>query len=122
MTEIGTNTTERKYPRMSATFVVAARRRGPDGSASAPLLGRTRSVGLGGFLFECGEPLEPGVMLDVELVIGERTIAAAARVVYREPGRDEPWGVGVQFVDLAEDDRDFLLGCYLQQEYRISPG
>lgn len=108
----------RKYPRTSAVYVVAVRRRGSD-PAAMPLLGRTRSVGMGGVLFEVAVPFDPGDLLDLELMLGERTLRAAARVAYREAGREEPWGIGVQFLDLSDEDRDALLGCYLQQEYRI---
>jgi len=41
--------------------------------------------------------------------------------VYVERRDGRPWQIGVQFTTLAEDDRDALLGAYLQREYRLPP-
>jgi len=111
----------RRYPRMAAEFTVAYRRRGPTGELEGPHVSRTRSVGLGGVMFEAAELLEPGTALRLEIVIGDRTVVTDARVVYVDRDAGEPFATGVEFTGLSDDDRDFLLGCYLQQEYRLSP-
>ncbi len=54
-------------------------------------------------------------------MFGEKTIKAAGVVVYVDRQDDGPWRTGVQFTEISEDDRDALLGAYLQQEYRIDP-
>ena len=54
-------------------------------------------------------------------MFGEKTIKAAGVVVYVDRQDDGPWRNGVQFTEISEDDRDALLGAYLQQEYRIDP-
>ena len=56
----------------------------------------------------------------MEIALGEHTIVATGTVVYTEQ-RDGLWQIGVQFTSLAEDDRDALLGVYLQREYRLNP-
>ena len=111
----------RRYPRMNAEYVVAYRRQLPDGGLSAPQLSRTRTLGLGGLMFETDNPLERGETLQVEIVLGDYTVKAAGIVVYVDRQGDNPWQNGVQFSEISEDDRDRLLGAYLQREYRIAP-
>ena len=111
----------RRYPRMSAEYVVAYRRQQPEGGEAAAQFSRTRTLGLGGLMFESEQPLEHGERLKVEIVLGEQTVKAAGVVVYVDRQDDGPWRNGVQFTEISEDDRDALLGAYLQQEYRIAP-
>lgn len=106
---------------MSAECVVAYRRRLPDGSEAAPKFSRTRTLGLGGLLFEADNPLDRGETLGIEIVVGDHTVKAVGMVVYADQRDDGPWRIGVQFTQISEDDRDALLGAYLQSEYRIDP-
>ena len=111
----------RRYPRMAGEFVVAYRRQLPGGGEIAAQFSRTRSLGLGGLMFESHESLERGESLRLEIVFGEKTIKADGVVVYVDRQDDGPWRNGVQFTEISEYDRDVLLGAYLQQEYRIDP-
>lgn len=111
----------RRYPRMAAEYVVAYRRRLSDGSEAAQQLSRTRTLGLGGLMFESENPLERGESLNVEVLLADHTIRAAGVVVYVDRQGDGSWQNGVQFTEISEDDRDALLGAYLQREYRITP-
>ena len=111
----------RRYPRMTGEYVVAYRRKLSGGGDVAAQFSRTRTLGLGGLMFESHESLERGESLRLEIVFGEKTIKAAGVVVYVDRQDDGPWRNGVQFTEISEDDRDALLGAYLQQEYRIDP-
>lgn len=111
----------RRYPRMAAEYVVAYRRRHADGAEVATHFSRTRTLGLGGLMFETETPLERGESLDIEIVLGKHAIKAAGVVVYVDRQGDGTWQNGVQFSEISEDDRDALLGAYLQREYRITP-
>jgi hypothetical protein len=111
----------RRYPRMCAEYVVAFRRQLPGGEETAAQFSRTRTLGLGGLMFESENPLNHGETLRMEIVLGEHTIKTAGVVVYVDRQDDGPWRNGVQFTEISEDDRDALLGAYLQQEYRIDP-
>ena len=111
----------RRYPRMAAEYVVAYRRSLPDGGETAAQLSRTRTLGLGGLMFETENPLDRGESLSIEVVLGDHTIRAAGVVVYVDRQGDGTWQNGVQFTEISEDDRDALLGAYLQREYRITP-
>jgi hypothetical protein len=106
---------------MAAEYVVAFRPAGDAPAGEKPKLAKTRTIGLGGALFETDEPLERGQDLMLELVVGGRTLTVAARVVYVERVESGGWGNGVQFLDITEEDREFLLACYLEREYRITP-
>jgi hypothetical protein len=111
----------RRYPRMTAEYVLAFRRLLPGGGETAPQLTRTLSVGLGGLMFESESPLDVGEILRLEIVIGERTLKADGVVIYAERRAEELWHNGLQFTGITEDERDVLLGAYLQREYRIPP-
>ncbi|MHB8837207.1 MAG: PilZ domain-containing protein [Candidatus Methylomirabilia bacterium] len=111
----------RRYPRMAGEYVVAYRRQLPGGNQAAAEYSRTRTLGLGGLMFESEKALEHDETLQLEIVFGEKTIKAAGVVVYVDRQDNEPSRVGVQFTEISEDDRDALLGVYLQQEYRIDP-
>jgi hypothetical protein len=111
----------RRYPRMAAEFPVSYRRSLPGGGESQPLFSRTRSLGLGGLMFESESTLERGDSICMEIALGDQTVTAAGTVVYVERRDGGPWQVGVQFTTLTEDDRDALLGVYLQREYRLPP-
>lgn len=106
---------------MAAEYVVAYRRRLPGGDATAAQFSRTRTLGLGGLMFETDAPLDHGETLQLEIVLGEMTIATTGIVVYVDRQQGNPWRIGVQFTEISEDDRDALLSAYLQQEYRIEP-
>jgi len=111
----------RRYPRMAAEYVVAYRRQPPGGGETVVQFSRTRTLGLGGLMFESEKPLAHGEALRMEIVLGEKTIKTAGVVVYADRQDAGPWLNGVQFTEISEDDRDTLLGVYLQQEYRIAP-
>ena len=111
----------RRYPRMAAEYVVAYRRILPGEGEEQPRFSRTRTLGLGGLMFESEKPLDLGENLRLEIVLGEQTVKTTGVVVYVDRQDDGPWRNGVQFTEISEDDRDALLGAYLQQEYRISP-
>ena len=111
----------RRYPRMAGEFVIAYRRQLPGGGEMAAQFSRTRTLGLGGLMFESEKALDHGETLRLEIVFGERTIKAAGVVVYVDRQDDGHWRNGVQFTEISEEDRDALLSAYLQQEYRIDP-
>ena len=111
----------RRYPRMAAEYAVAFRRLPAGGAETAAQFSRTRTLGLGGLMFETEKPLDHGETLRLEIVLGEKTIKTTGVVVYVDRQDGGPWRNGVQFTEISEDDRDALLSAYLQQEFRIDP-
>lgn len=111
----------RRYPRMAAEHVVAYRRQATEGCESAPQFTRTLTLGLGGLMFETENHLDLGEILQLEIVLGEKTIKTIGVVIHIDQKDNGPWRNGVKFTEISEEDRDALLGAYLQQEYRIDP-
>lgn len=111
----------RRYPRMVAEYPLSYRRSLPGGGEGESEYSRTRSLGLGGLMFESESPLERGQSLHMEIALGDRTVAALGTIVYVDRNDGGPWQIGVQFTTLTEDDRDALLGVYLHREYRLPP-
>ena len=72
-------------------------------------------------MFESEQPLSHGETLKMEIVLGEKTIKTTGVVIHIDRKGDGPCRYGVQFTEISEDDRDALLGAYLQKEYRIDP-
>jgi len=110
----------RRYPRMAAEHVVAYRLKTTEGGETEIQFSRTLTLGLGGLMFESESALL-GETLQLEIVLGEKTVKTTGVVIYSDRKDDGPWRNGVQFTEISEDDRDALLGAYLQQEYRIDP-
>ena len=119
--EIPSRGAVRRYPRMDAEYVIAYRKRLPGGDETTAQFSHTRTLGLGGLMFESGKPLQHGEILLMEIVLGDQTIKTTGTVVYVDREGDGPWHNGVQFTEISEDDRDTLLGVYLQQKYLIAP-
>ena len=109
----------RRYPRMAAQYAVSYRRVLPGGGEGPAGFSETQTIGLGGLMFESENPLERGENLQVEIALGDHTVRATGTIVYVERRDGRPWQIGVQFTALGEDDRDALLGVYLQREYRL---
>lgn len=112
----------RKLPRMYGDFIVAYRPLESAEAANPPRLARTRTVGLGGCMFEATSPLQVGERFRIELIIENYTIDTPARVVHVNRRRDDLYHIGVEFTEISEENRGYLLNCYLQREYRIAPG
>lgn len=104
---------------MTAEFVVAYRRQAAEDGGVAAQFSRTLTLGLGGLMFESENPLELGEILRMEIVLGEQTIKTTGVVIHLDRKDNGPSRIGVQFTEISEDDRDALLGAYLQQEYHI---
>lgn len=112
----------RMYPRMPAEFSCVIRRIMPDGSESAHQMVKTRNIGLGGMLIETEVMFAPGDPMRMVVMIGDRRIEARAKVVFAGGvggARSGTFQYGVEFTDILDENRDFLLAYYLQKEYRL---
>ncbi|MDF1552082.1 MAG: PilZ domain-containing protein [Deferrisomatales bacterium] len=102
---------KRRYPRVDSENVVLVKRLG-----KAPLEGftKTRVLGLGGCMLLSDEPLGVGAELEVLLSFSGRVVQTRGRVVYENPNVSGEYEVGVQFLEIARDDLEFL--------HRVHPG
>jgi hypothetical protein len=109
----------RMYPRMPAEFSCVIRRIMPDGTEAPLQMVKTRNIGLGGMLIETEIMFAPGDAMRMVVMIGQRRIEARAKVVFAGGGRSGTFQYGVEFTDILEENRDFLLAYYLQKEYKL---
>ena len=96
---------KRRYPRVDAENVVLVKRLG-----ESPMEGftKTQVIGCGGCMLLSDEPLGLDAELEVLLSFAERVVQTRCRVVYEIPRGPEQYEVGVEFLDLGEEDREFL--------------
>lgn len=97
----------RRYPRIPVRNTVLVTQREGD---FVDQLGRTRTVGLGGCGFISTQSLGVGSILELMISMRPSVIKAQARVVYEIPRDGEGIEVGVEFLDLDEEDRALLQG------------
>lgn len=95
----------RRLPRIAARHAVLVRTAGPE---TLEEFGRTRSLGLGGCMFESEVSLEVGSILEVIISVSGRVISTTARVLYELPKDPPKMDVGVEFLRVDPDDRTFL--------------
>ncbi|HEY8486206.1 MAG TPA: flagellar brake protein [Limnochordales bacterium] len=84
----------------------------------------TRDVGGGGLLLWLPKPLDPGTRLEMVLELPKRAVRAVGEVVrvVEQPADSAAGsgaGVAVQFVDIAESDRDRIIGFVLRRQAEI---
>lgn len=75
----------------------------------APLLTLTQDVGLEGAKFSTGRAVEPGVPVLLRLQLGDgRVLECKAKVCWSRDADGESTDFGIRFLDLHEDEREFL--------------
>jgi len=118
-------TTEPRRPRGPSEAVLRRLRVPFIRKASLERAGRNEDVfvldlGLSGIFIEIVEPLEVGETFDVRFCLpeNERPIVAGCRVTrWQSAEGRRPSGAGLEFVQIAEDDRQRVRG-YLADYYR----
>jgi hypothetical protein len=93
---------KRRFPRISSENAVLVKRLGPEALEN---FARTRVMGLGGCMFVSDTAF--GVDSPVEILISVRgqVIKATARVVWELPAAEGKTEIGVEFADIAQQDR-----------------
>jgi hypothetical protein len=69
---------------------------------------KTRVMGLGGCMLISDEPLGVESPLEVLLSFAGRVVRTRGRVAYENPNGFEEYEVGVEFLELDPDDREYL--------------
>ena len=96
---------QRRFPRIPAEYPVLVRKL--DGE-KVTRLSHTRVVGLGGCMFQHDKPFGAGSLLSLLILVGDRYIETRARVAYELPQREQKYEIGVEFLEIAEDDLQVL--------------
>ena len=102
----------RYYPRMKTEVLLSYR--GISSSAEETVVTRTRSLGLGGLMFESENAFEEGSRYHIDLVFGEEKMPVTARVVYSLPSGDVGYEVGFAFEELSEKEREKLTSFFIR--------
>lgn len=100
----------RRYPRIPAECAVLVAPLGPENHEA---LAKTRVLGSGGCMFVHDAPVGEVRVVELLISVHGRVVKARARVVYERPHAAGGMEVGVEFVEIAEEDRrviDALLG------------
>jgi hypothetical protein len=71
---------------------------------------KTRVVGLGGCMIVSDVPLGVGSLLQIRIAVRGQLVSAVGRVIYETPAAPGELEVGVEFVEIAEPDRQVLQG------------
>jgi hypothetical protein len=79
----------------------------------ATLSTTVKEIGLGGCLFRAEATFEQGRILPINITLDGHSLFVVARVLYRRTGPCPGNYHGVEFVDIAPDDRD-RLGQHLE--------
>jgi len=119
MSEKSSPENHRMFPRMPAEFSCVIRRITSDGAEEPHQMVKTRNIGLGGMLIETEIAFASGDMMRVVIMIGDRRIEARAKVVFGDRVPNGLSQYGIQFTDILDENRDFLLAYYLQKEYQL---
>jgi hypothetical protein len=107
--------TRRRYPRVRSDNIISLR------PVSAPggkkVLAISKTLGLGGLMFESERKVAVDENLEMSILAGLDLIPTTVRVVWTEKGEREKWAVGVEFLDMSEEDRTRILDYLMQRVY-----
>lgn len=131
----------RKYPRFPLKLNVQYQLSGQADRRSIFSNSISRDLGIGGVAMMVWEQLDTGQMLDIEIGIPEfeqadkwnkqdeavpvkKTVLLTSRVVWRWPRTGKRYLIGIQFLDLKQEDalaiKDFLQN-YELQDFCVEP-
>ena len=98
---MATNTERRSYPRAAIRWPVAIK------TGQGIIEAKLRNLGIGGAYIHCEQTLEPGesVTLTIQPPTGS-PLTIIAKVIWA--GKVLALGVGVHFVEMSDQDRQFI--------------
>ena len=106
---------ERRYPRIESENIISIKH------AAAPdednVFTTSKVIGLGGVMFESREKTAVGENLEMSLLAGTDLLQVKVRVVWVNESGKERWMVGVEFVDISDEDRTKLLDYLMRRVY-----
>lgn len=94
----------RRYPRFPAKHTALLRTI----DAEAEGFGRTNVVSIGGCGVLTREEIPPGVAVELLMTIDRRVVQVVGRTVYARPVEDGRTEIGVEFLDVADEDVELL--------------
>lgn len=92
---------QRRFPRIPAEYPVLVRKLEGE---KVTRLSHTRVVGLGGCMFQHDRPFGAAALLSLLILVKDRYIETRARVAYELLQKDQKYEIGVEFLEIDEDD------------------
>ena len=102
---------QRRFPRVPAECPVLVRKLEGD---RATRLTCTKVVGMGGCMFQHDKPFGEGTAISILILVQGRYLEARARVVYEIPRTDQMFDVGVEFLDIPDEDLEALKELFVE--------
>ena len=109
----------RYYPRIETEILLAYR--APGASEDESRVVKSKSLGLGGLMFEVDHPLPVGSSYHLDLVLADGHMQVNARVVYARKLHADAYQVGFSFIDLTEEQRERLMNFFLEEYEKLPP-
>jgi len=106
---------ERRYPRIRSEIIISLEP--VEASRGKEILTTSKTLGLGGLMFESEKKMTAGENLEMSLLAGIDLIRTTVRVVWAEKSEGGKWTVGIEFLDIDEEDRTRLLDYLMRRVY-----
>ncbi len=110
----------RRFPRLEWDFPLAYRH--VDAGKEATFFTITKTLGLGGLMFESDNPLVIGETYFLTLSLDEDTLRLKGRVLYANKLRQGPYRIGMEYIDITEEEREKLTISYMRRAYNVDEG
>ena len=107
---------KRQFPRVEVTWPVTML------TAQGPIEGEVNNISLGGAFVHCQEQPESNCpfRMSIKGPSSRQGLRASDRVarsnIYNPEGSDEPRGIGVRFVEISDDDRQYIREVVAEQQ------
>ena len=107
---------KRQFPRVEVTWFATML------TAQGPIEGEVRNISLGGAFVHCQEQPESNetFRMIIKIPHSRQFLRASARVarsnIYNPEGNDEPIGIAVRFVEISDDDRQYIREVVAEQQ------
>lgn len=101
---------KRRFPRIPSENTVLVKRTGDGGDEG---FAKTTVMGLGGCSFVTETPLEPEERVEVFVAVSGKVVVALGRVAWTAVRPDGRLEVGIEFLEITEEDRQVVEGLFL---------
>ena len=113
------NVQNRYYPRIEIEIILAYH---PVPGVDEAQVVKTKTLGLGGLMFEDENHLPVGSTYHLDLVLGESRMEVGGRVIYSLRVGPNLYQNGFAFLEMEEGRRERLTNFFLQEYEKAIPG
>ena len=99
----GSDKERRRYPRVKSLCLISYVLKDGKVQKSAISMGRTLNISPVGVKLEIYQPVEIGMLMEMEIGIGENIHSVRGEVVHSRKAEGDKYILGIEFIDLEED-------------------